>query len=205
MGRPPGVDGEDTIRRILEVAERQFASFGYGTTTNRTIAGECDLSSAALYHHFGTKTALYAAVCANVFPSMVEAYRAALVGVTGLGAQLSTLLEVSIELNARRPSLAGFVMGAPVEARRHPELLGIVEEHFGTVESLVDELIGQARDAGELGDDVGSDDLVDMVISMMQGLAHLAYRGESPERFARAVRAHQRLLAGTLLGPHGSR
>jgi AcrR family transcriptional regulator len=183
------------VRRILAVAERQFAAVGYGTTTNKTIADECDLSAAALYHHFGTKIALYEAVSQNVYPSMIAAYREALTGVTGLRRQLTTILDVSVELNRHRPSLAGFVMGAPVEARRHPELREIVERHFAVVETFAEELVEPAR----LADGVRRDDVVDMLLSILHGFAHLAYRTDSPDRHERVTRAFERLLDGSLI------
>lgn len=199
LGRPPGVDGEDTVRRILGVAERQFASHGYGTTTNKTIADECDLSAAALYHHFGTKVALYEAVSESVYPSMIEAYRGGLGDAGGLRARIKVIMNVSIELNRHRPSLAGFVMGAPVEARRHPELGEIVSRHFGVVERFIEQLVDDARTAGELADDVRRIDVVDMLLSILHGFAHLAYRSDSPERHAHVVRVFERLLDGVLI------
>jgi AcrR family transcriptional regulator len=199
LGRPPGVDGEDTVRRILGVAERQFASLGYGTTTNKTIADECDLSAAALYHHFGAKVALYEAVSQSVYPSMIEAYRGALTGATGLRARIKVIMNVSIDLNRHRPSLAGFVMGAPVEARRHPELRTIVSHHFGVVERFVEQLVDEAHRAGELSGEVSQADVVDMLLSILHGFAHLAYRTDSIERHTQVVRVFERLLDGALI------
>jgi AcrR family transcriptional regulator len=199
LGRPPGVDGEDTVRRILGVAERQFASLGYGSTTNKTIADECDLSAAALYHHFGAKAALYEAVSDSVYPSMLEAYRDAVVGATGLRARIKVIMDVSIDLNRHRPSLAGFVMGAPVEARRHPELDTIVSRHFGVVERFFERLVGEAHEAGELSGEISQPDVVDMLLSIMHGFAHLAYRTESSGRHAAVVRVFDRLLDGALI------
>ena len=193
------MDGEDTVRRILDVAERQFASLGYGTTTNKTIADECDLSAAALYHHFGAKAALYEAVSESVYPSMLEAYRGAMDGVAGLRARIKVIMDTSVELNRERPSLAGFVMGATVEARRHPELDTIVSHHFRTVERFIESLVDEAHQAGELSGDVDRADTVDLVLSIMHGFAHLAYRVDSPERHAAVVRVFDRLLDGALI------
>jgi AcrR family transcriptional regulator len=187
------------VRRILDVAERQFASVGYGTTTNKTIADECDLSAAALYHHFGAKAALYEAVAQSVYPSMIEAYQGALTDATGLRARIKVIMTVSIDLNRHRPSLAGFVMGAPVEARRHPELATIVSEHFGVVERFVEQLVDDAHRAGEVSADVSTSDMVDMLISILHGFAHLAYRTDSPDRDAHVVRVFERLVDGVLI------
>jgi AcrR family transcriptional regulator len=41
--------------KILEVATRRFAEFGFEATTIRQIADEVDILSGSLYHHFATK------------------------------------------------------------------------------------------------------------------------------------------------------
>ena len=41
--------------RILEVATRRFAEFGFEATTIRQIADDVDILSGSLYHHFATK------------------------------------------------------------------------------------------------------------------------------------------------------
>src|SRR5450432_1576035 len=41
--------------RILEVAMRRFAEFGYEATTIRQLADDVDILSGSLYHHFVTK------------------------------------------------------------------------------------------------------------------------------------------------------
>lgn len=193
------MDGEDTIRRILSVAERQFAAVGYGSTTNKTIADECDLSAAALYHHFGTKVALYEAVSESVYPSMIAAYGEAMTEVTGLRGQIKTIMNVSVELNRDRPSLAGFVMGAPVEARRHPELRDIVDQHFSVVERFVQQMVERAQDAGDLAKGTVQADVVDMLLSILHGFAHLAYRTDGPDRHERVTRTFELLLDNALI------
>jgi AcrR family transcriptional regulator len=205
LGRPPGVDGEDTVKRILGVAERQFATVGYAAATNKTISDECGLSTAAIYHHIGTKIALYRAVSETVYPSMIDAFREALGGLPDFRARFGAILEESIRLNQARPSLAGFVMGAPVEARRHPELREIVDQYFGRIEQFVGRLVDEARMAGELDPRVATADIVDTMLSIMHGLAHLAYRDDSTDKHARVVQTIERLLDGRLItGPPGS-
>lgn len=201
LGRPPGSDGEDTIRRIMQVAEHQFGSLGYSATTNKTIAHDCDLTQGAIFYHCGTKIELYRAVSRNVFPLMLETYRLALIGVEGLQAQISAIMEASIELHRSRPSMAGFVMNGPVEARRHAELQEIVEENFSALENFMAELMEEAKQTGGLAQDIKPESLVDMLLCMLHGLAHLASRTDSPERVEDAARSFERLSSGTLNSP----
>ena len=199
LGRPPGVDGAQTTLAILDEAERQFASIGYGAATNKTIATACGVTHAAVYHYFGTKPELYRAVCGHVYPAMVDAYREALTRVQGFRPQLTSVLEVSVELNRRRPSWAGFVMSGPVEARRHPEIAPIVKQHFAEVEQLLRQLVEAGNANGELHDSVETSDIADMLLSILHGFAHLAYSGGSPSRHARVVRSFELLLDGVLV------
>jgi AcrR family transcriptional regulator len=48
----------DTKQRILDVAERLFASYGYHFTSLRTITTEAQVNLAAVNYHFGSKDAL---------------------------------------------------------------------------------------------------------------------------------------------------
>ena len=58
----PSGRGADTRRRMLEVAERQFAQKGYQGTHLESIAREVGVRKTALYYYFESKSALYTAV-----------------------------------------------------------------------------------------------------------------------------------------------
>lgn len=58
-------DPESTRERILDVAERLFASNGLAGTAVRDIAREAGLTAPSLYNHFDGKQALYEAVLAR--------------------------------------------------------------------------------------------------------------------------------------------
>lgn len=199
LGRPPGVDGAATRDLILAEAERQFASRGYATTTNKTIGEACGLTNAAIYHYFGTKVRLYEATSVHVYPPILAAFEDALADVTGFRPRLKAILDTAMALNRHRPSLAGFVMGGPVEAHRHPELQPVVDHHFSQIEALVGKLVDDARSAGEISGSAATEDTVAMLLSVMHGFAHLAYRAGSAEHHDRAIRTFEQLLDGALL------
>lgn len=52
----------DTKTHIIDIAERHFATEGFGGTTLRGIIKEAKVNVAAVAYHFGTKEELYAAV-----------------------------------------------------------------------------------------------------------------------------------------------
>src|SRR5262245_7202386 len=62
IGRPPGVEGDDTKMSILLSARRCFGTYGYVATTNRMVADEAGVTAAAVHHHFGRKKDLMLAV-----------------------------------------------------------------------------------------------------------------------------------------------
>lgn len=58
--------GERTAQRIMDEAERLFATRGYSATTLREIAEGAGLREPGLYNHFASKEALYKAVLERV-------------------------------------------------------------------------------------------------------------------------------------------
>ena len=62
---PRGTNGRQAERsevattRVLEVALDLFSTQGYGATSMRQIAEVCDQSTGNLYHHFGSKEAIF--------------------------------------------------------------------------------------------------------------------------------------------------
>jgi len=62
---PRGTNGRQAERsevattRVLEVALELFSTQGYGATSMRQIAEVCDQSTGNLYHHFGSKEAIF--------------------------------------------------------------------------------------------------------------------------------------------------
>jgi AcrR family transcriptional regulator len=61
MGRIAGVTAEETRARLLRAAADVFAQRGYDGTRVADIAAAADVSSGALYAHFGSKAELLVA------------------------------------------------------------------------------------------------------------------------------------------------
>ena len=62
---PRGTNGRQAERsgiatsKVLEAALDLFSTHGYGATSMRQIAEACELSTGNLYHHFGSKEAIF--------------------------------------------------------------------------------------------------------------------------------------------------
>ena len=65
MGRPKASEGRQTRREILDAALELFAENGFYGTSLRDIARAVGVRESALYHHFASKEALFAAVASE--------------------------------------------------------------------------------------------------------------------------------------------
>lgn len=62
VGGPSGAPSDDNETRILDVAERLFARKGYRQTTIRDVARAAHVTHPLIYHYWGSKRGLLAAV-----------------------------------------------------------------------------------------------------------------------------------------------
>lgn len=122
LGRPPDTDSADTRRRILDVARGAFATRGYESTTNRTLAAEAGLTAGAIYHHFGSKAELYVAVQQDAIGRVTERFLAAVAEAATFLGKFESLLDEAHEMNVQDPTLALFLGAFRVDIQRNPEL-----------------------------------------------------------------------------------
>lgn len=73
MEPPTETKGQRTARRIMDVAEAQFAQQGYDGTTLRQIAAAANIQEPGLYNHFDSKQALYEAILHRGLDPMLDA------------------------------------------------------------------------------------------------------------------------------------
>jgi len=64
---------EATIASILDVARGAFGKRGFAATTIDSIAEDCGIAKGAVYHHFASKQALFAAVMEAVQADIARA------------------------------------------------------------------------------------------------------------------------------------
>lgn len=62
MARASAEDAAATARRILEVATAHFSEHGFAAASAEDIARAAGVTRGALYHHYGSKPGLFAAV-----------------------------------------------------------------------------------------------------------------------------------------------
>jgi len=198
VGRPPGAVSEETRARIIDAACQCFAAAGYSITRNEDIADVAGLTTGALYHYFGSKAELFAAVYRYVHGILVGVYRRAFAEETTCLAQLSAGLEAALAVTRAQPALAHFAAIATIEIARHPELEVLLRSDVEEMGLFYRRVFAAARQRGEIAADLDIDAVLNLMQSSMFGLVWLRSRVQRPEQYEAAIRAFERLLQGTL-------
>ena len=204
-GRPSAAASAATRERILRAACGRFAVSGYDRARNQEIADAAGVTSAALYHYFDSKAALFAAAWAYAIELVLSSYRDAAAAGGSAVERLCRMVETSVALNREHPGLADFLALAPVDARRHGELAARVGGLGGEVPALFAEVLVGGVARGELPKELEIESAVHLIVAASYGLSW--FRGLLPSRDAHdaALRAFQALLRGELLRQPGTR
>ncbi len=194
-GRPAGADSAQTRARAIEAARRFFADRGYAPATNKLIADAAGVTSGALYYHFGSKSELFAAVCDDSYEAIYERFAGDLNEPADIRGLLHQLLESSLRLNREHPSLAGFVATAPLEARRHPELVDAIDRHVKRRTAVIAERVRAGQDAGLISADLDTERVASVVGLVLHGFADAA-ADVTPDELEAQVRLFEELIGG---------
>ncbi|HEX3714897.1 MAG TPA: TetR/AcrR family transcriptional regulator [Trebonia sp.] len=146
MGRIAGVTAEQTRERLLLAAADVFARRGYDGTRVADIAAAADVSSGALYAHFGSKAELLVASLRTHGRRLLAEVLAAETGrpVTDL------LLSIGRRLPRRRDARGYLIVEALVAARRDQDVAGPMRDYVGERADRLAELVRAAQAGGEL-------------------------------------------------------
>jgi len=123
----------DTRNKILEVAEREFATWGYSGAHLQAIAEQVGVQKTALYYYFASKAALYDAVLRHMLETLRDTVNRGL-GTDGSSEErLERLLGTLNDLLAEHPNYSKILFRIFVD--RSPF-------DFRAAEPLVQEIIG---------------------------------------------------------------
>lgn len=194
-GRPVG-GGEDTRDAVVKAALELFAARGYSDASAREIVERAGCTTPVLYHHFGNKAGLFAAVVREVNETVLGHFAVAITGLTDIREQIEAILDASVRMQEIAPAVGRFVLGAPLEVQRHPEL-GVAGEEMHRLGRFIAGMCEQARGAR-----VAPDQVEYVVLTLIYGLSRMAAspRGVS---YVRAVEALKTLLRGQLFDGGG--
>ena len=149
IGRPPDTDAAETRRRIIDAARRAFAAGGFAAT-NREIAMASGVTTGAVYHHFGSKDALYLAVYTDAHDQVYDRFDASVAGRTTFIAMFDAVLDEAAMVNRRDPSLAAFIGSARVDRRRHQELAAAIPDDRARRSAFFGRLVATGLSTGEV-------------------------------------------------------
>jgi AcrR family transcriptional regulator len=145
---PPPADaprrkGERTAERILDAAERLFASRGYAGTTLRDVAAAVGLRTPSLYNHFESKDALYAAVLERGISPVLAALVAAVETGSSPGALDATALVRTLMTQlAERPELPRLIQHESLTGGEH--LSPLLREWIAPIFARADQMVESA-------------------------------------------------------------
>ncbi len=193
LGRPADTDSSDTRDRIVRCAQEVFAAEGFEGTTNKDIAARAEISSAALYHYFPSKSDMYIAVCESITDVFVGVFHRAKESSPVLERRLTALFSEVGVLGNSSPSIVGFITGISAVVKRHPEVSRGTDafgQHFRT---MAIDLIESSTHADDVLHGATASGFADLVTSILAGLGRMSARGDQ-DRHAAAGDAFMRLI-----------
>lgn len=202
LGRPVGASGEETRRRIIVATMRCVAEVGYSQATIREIARMADMTSASLYNYFPNKSELIkATIAARAEAAMPRLWDAAR-GPGDVVERIEAVLDECGQLMREYPDLAAFewAIRAGNIVSSDPSAAPEVEDgEFTTFREIIEGIIGDAGQRGELGDHPDPRATVEAIYALIYGLTELAAT-LPPDEYHAALSSAKVLVRGALFG-----
>ena len=198
LGRPPAAAGAHTLETLLAVARAHFGSLGYQAATTKGIAAEAGITTGTIYHYFGSKRDLYAAVFESVEETVYARYRAVLVPGGTFAENLDHLLAEAVRIHEDDPTLARFFIEVQTEAMRNDDLTPLATIQARNTVKLLAPIVQAAHEAGELAPGVEVRAATYAVMAVLTGVARFSETLEQSAMLADAVDVLRRLVTGTL-------
>jgi len=159
----------DTGARIRDAAVRLFAARGYAATGIREIADEAGVTTAALYHHMGSKQDLLLTIMRDAMHEMVAGARAAMDEAPGPPEELAGIARAHVLYNGEN-LLDAYVGDAEIRSLDPPNRARIVKIR-DEYEALWAEVIMRGAIAGDFR--IGDQKLFRLaVIQMCNGVTY---------------------------------
>ena len=104
------------------MARRCFGDYGYDATTNRMLASEAGITTAAIYHYFDSKLDIYKAVLDELQEQVYLLFAQAEREADTFVGKLRAVYDAAHQLNRVDPTLARFLGSARIDRLRDPGL-----------------------------------------------------------------------------------
>jgi AcrR family transcriptional regulator len=199
LGRPPGADGAETRRKLIEAARDHFARDGYAMTTLKDIATSLGMTTGAVYHYFPSKTELFIAVAEDTAEAFTAAMNEQVDPDAPFKIRSKETFDVIALLNARMPNMAAFVLTLDLEGPRYPELAETQKRLTETRDAFFRQLVADAARRKEFRDGIRTEAVTDLIETLRLGMARFQAQTGSVRRHRAMVSALEALLQGELL------
>jgi AcrR family transcriptional regulator len=124
LGRPKQVlSRPDTEDRLLEAAEREFASHGYEGARLHLIAEQAGISRPSLLYHFESKQQLYGTVVTRAIADLEDALRVAVGSKDDFPGRIEAVLDRFLGFLEDRPTVATVILREILDGHGPGQLL----------------------------------------------------------------------------------
>lgn len=192
MARRTRAEMEQTRATLLATARKVFSECGYADTSMDDLTAQAGLTRGALYHHFGDKRGLLAAVVEQIDAEMDARLRAISNNAAdpweGFRERCQAYLEMALEPEIQRLVLRdarSVLGGASPEAQRH-----CIESMQRLIEDLIEQGVVAEADA---------EALASLIYGSLSEAAFWIAERESSKRLERGISALDLLLRGLLV------
>jgi TetR/AcrR family transcriptional regulator len=131
---PISARGGDTLEKILEVAEGEFARQGFAGAHLQSIASQVGVQKTALYYYFPSKAALYVAVLMRMLEAFDRTVSQAIEADVSHEEKLERLLRALNDLLAERRNYSQILIRIFVDK---------VEMSPGTLKEAIERVVGR--------------------------------------------------------------
>ncbi|MER7502819.1 TetR/AcrR family transcriptional regulator [Nonomuraea pusilla] len=168
---PKIVDHEERRREVMSAARRVIVRDGIDAATTRAIAKEAGYSNGVLAHYFADKDEILLSALRESHERIRARLTGKVEGVSGLAALRELLLD-NLPLDAERTQETRLEVSFWSRSLASERLAEVQRAEAADLRAAVRHLLGQARAAGELGNDDDSlDDLAEHLLALVDGLS----------------------------------
>ena len=196
-GRPPGADGSATRRRILRAARTVFSNVGFDRATMEQIARQADLTRNAIANYYPSKEELHRAASRSVQHEALAEIMARLPAVDRPAIErIAGLFHAAIRFHDEDGTFVRFWVTSTLDAARHTGLRAPSQRHTARVHGYFVECVELGIERHELRAEVVPDELAQLFVDLLWGLAMDLGFHSPPEQIQRVLAALELLLTG---------
>ncbi len=180
--------GAATRRRIVEAAAELMFERGVAGTSLDDVKAAAGVSGSQMYHYFGEKSQLVAAVVDHQADAVVDAQQPLISQLDGFE-KLRAWIDLMIEVQSRFGCEGGCPIGsiAGEVGGRDADVRDAMVRGFAKWQELIRQGLQAMRDRGELSQDADPDQLALMLLAAIQGGLLLTQTRRDPQPLRTAL------------------